>query len=156
MSLFKDIYLHIKYSRILNKIYKDEDFLDKLSKLLNLRTKVKKDWVGRLYTVLNPNLLPVEEQIFEYDENGLNNKSFVEAWVMKRFIVISEFIRANNLFDLLTYDIKKLDKYDNYLLILEPITWYGCKQGLKKLGFCLLSIMLIIIIFLILKHFFII
>ena len=35
------------------------------------------DWVGRLYTVINPNItddkLDLTTQFFEYDENGLNN-----------------------------------------------------------------------------------
>ena len=38
---------------------------------------------------------------------------------------------ANNLFDLLTYEIKKLDDYDNYLFVIKPITFDDCKKWTK-------------------------
>ena len=38
---------------------------------------------------------------------------------------------ANNLFDLLTYEIKKLDNYDNYLFIIKPITFDDCAKWTK-------------------------
>lgn len=145
--LITNIYRHIKYTKILKKIYKEEDLLDKMGKMLNSNIKI--DWVGRVYTVLNPNLLDKSEQIFEPTSNGYDNTKFIEKWVMERFIIISNFIKVNNLFDLLTYDIKKIDDYDNYLLILSPITWVDFKSSIKKLSFYLISIIIVIIIYLI-------
>jgi hypothetical protein len=55
----------------------------------------------------------------------------VEQWVMEKMLVISNFIQTNNLFDVLTYSIKKLDKYDNYLFVLEPITLQNCFKWSK-------------------------
>lgn len=141
MNIIKNIWLHVKYSKILNKIYKDEDLLNKMSELLGV--KVKKDWVGRIYMVLNPNLLPKEEQIFEYGENGLNNSSFIEKWLMERFIIMEKFLMVNNLFDILSYSIKRIDDYENYLLIIEPVTF---KEYIKSLKYLFILIILSLII----------
>lgn len=143
MNIIKNIWLHVKYSKILNKIYKDEDLLNKMGELLGV--KVRKDWVGRLYMVLNPNLIPKEEQIFEYDENGLNNSAFIEKWLMERFIIMEKFLMVNNLFDILSYSIKKLDEYDNYLLIMEPITFKDYMKSLKYLSIFIILILIICI-----------
>ena len=69
--------------------------------------------------------------IYEYDENGLNNYAFIERCIMSKLNIAQSFIQTNNLFDLLTYKIEKLDEYDNYLFIIEPITLYDCLKYTK-------------------------
>lgn len=129
----KYLILNIKYTKILNKIYQNENILSNLSMLF--KSQFKKDWVGRLYTVINPHLLgedfDINTIIYEYNENGLDNKTWVERWIMTRLNIAQSFIQTNNLFDLLTYDIKKLDEYDNYLFIIEPITLHDCLKYTK-------------------------
>ena len=87
--------------------------------------------------MINPNLLgedfDINTIIYEYGEEGLNNKAFVERWIMTRLNIAQSFIQANNLFDLLTYDIKKLDDYDNYLFVIQPITLNDCLKYSKLL-----------------------
>jgi hypothetical protein len=140
---FKYLFLNIKYTKILNKVYYDENIIGNLSSLF--KSQFKKDWIGRLYTVINPNLLgddfDINTIIYEYDENGLNNKSFVERWIMTRLNIAQSFIHVNNLFDLLTYKIEKLDEYDNYLFIVEPITLQDCLKYTKYF-----SILLVILL----------
>ena len=140
---FKYLFLNIKYTKILNKVYYDENIIGNLSNLF--KSQFKKDWIGRLYTVINPNLLgddfDINTIIYEYDENGLNNKSFVERWIMTRLNIAQSFIHVNNLFDLLTYKIEKLDEYDNYLFIVEPITLQDCLKYTKYF-----SILLVILL----------
>lgn len=149
-NFFKNLYLNVKYSKILNKVYKDERILENLSQLFG--SEFKKDWINRIYTVINPNLLDnklnTNTQIFEYDENGLNNSPYIEKWIMDRLNIAQQFIQANNLFDLLTYEIKKIDDYDNYLLIIEPITLKDCIKYTKRFGI-LLNILIIIAILLV-------
>ena len=145
-NFFKNLFLNIKYTHLIRKAYKDENLLEGFSKIF--KTTFRIDWVGRAYAVLNPNLdedgkYSPNTQIFEYGEGGLNNEKMVEQWVMEKMIIVSEFIRTNNLFELLTYSIKRLDGYDNYLLILEPITLQDClKWGRWMAG--LIGILLII------------
>ena len=129
----KNLVLNIKYTRLLKKIYKDEMLLEKFSQLFG--TEFRIDWVGRVYTVLNPNIiddkLDVNTQIFEYGENGFTNEPYVEKWIMTRFNLIKDFVMANNLFDLLTYELKRLDEYDNYLFVIKPITYDECSKWIK-------------------------
>lgn len=135
-SFIKNLYLNVKYTKLLTRIYKDEQLLYKFSQLFG--TEFRIDWVGRIYTVINPNIIndtfDVNTQIFEYTENGLSNAPYIEKWIMTRFNLIKDFIMANNLFDLLTYEIKKLDNYDNYLFIIKPITFDDCVKWIKIFG----------------------
>lgn len=132
-KFIKNLILNIKYTRLLKRIYKDENLLDNFSKLFG--TEFRLDWVGRMYTVINPNIindeLDVNTQIFEYEQNGLTNKPYIEKWIMTKFNLAEKFIMANNLFELLTYEIVKLDEYDNYLFIVKPITFDDCKKWTK-------------------------
>jgi hypothetical protein len=132
-SFIKNLLLNIKYTKILRKIYKDEGLLEKFSQLFGVEFKM--DWVGRVYTVINPNIiddkLDINTQIFEYGDNGLTNEPYVEKYIMTKLNLVSDFIMANNLFDLLTYEIKKLDDYDNYLFVIKPITFDDCMKWTK-------------------------
>lgn len=130
----KYLITHIKYCKILNNVYKNENLLDNLSKLF--KVQFKKDWVGRIYAVFNPHIqegvFNPNNQIFEYTEQGLVNDAYVEAYILNQLNIAKQFIRANNLFDLLTYRLEKLDDNDNYLFIIEPITWADCKKYSKR------------------------
>lgn len=149
---FKYLFLNIKYTKILSKVYNNENIIENLSNLF--KSQFKKDWIGRLYTVINPNLLgddfDINTIIYEYDESGLNNNAFVERWIMGKLNIAQSFIQTNNLFDLLTYKIKKLDEYDNYLFIIEPITLHDCLKYTKYFSILLTVLIVIGIICLIL------
>lgn len=132
-SFIKNLVLNIKYTRLLKKIYKEENLINKFSELFGAEFRI--DWVGRIYAVFNPNIinneLDVNSQIFEYNENGLTNSPYIEKWIMTRLLLVKDFIMANNLFDLLTYEITKIDDYDNYLFIIKPITFDDCVKWTK-------------------------
>ena len=142
---FKYLFLNIKYTKILNKVYYNENIIENLSKLF--KSQFKKDWIGRLYTVINPNLMgddfDINTIIYEYDENGLNNYAFIERCIMNKLNIAQSFIQTNNLFDLLTYKIEKLDEYDNYLFIIEPITLHDCLKYTKYFSI-LLTVLIVI------------
>lgn len=132
-KFFKNLILNIKYTKLLKKIYKDENLLEKFSQLFN--TEFRIDWVGRIYTIINPNIvndkLDINTQIFEYGENGFTNEPYIEKYIMTKFNLVKDFIMANNLFDLLTYEIKRIDEYDNYLFVIKPITFDESKKWTK-------------------------
>lgn len=153
MILYKfitNIILNAKYTKIIKNVYKDEDLLNKFSKLFG--TEFRIDWVGRIYTVINPTIIDdkfdINTQIFEYGEEGLTNNLYVERWIMGRFNLVKDFIMANNLFDLLTYRIEKLDDYNNYLFVIEPITFEECKKWTKIFAITYSAITVTIIILL--------
>lgn len=144
-NFLKYLFLNIKYTKLLKSIYKDENLIEKFSQLFGVEFRI--DWIGRVYAVLNPNIindkLDVNTQIFEYTENGLSNSVYLERWIMTKFNLVKDFIMANNLFDLLTYEIKRLDEYDNYLFVIKPITLSDCAKWTKI--FTITYVILIII-----------
>ena len=138
----KYLILNIKYSKILNEVYKKENLIENLSALF--KVQFKKDWIGRIYAVFNPHIqegiFDINNQIYEYDAHGLTNRAHVEAYIMNQLNIAKQFIMTNNLFDLLTYDIKQLDEYDNYLFVIKPITLDDCLKYAK-----LFSLLIIIV-----------
>lgn len=147
----KYLILHLRYTKILKKVYKDENLLNNLSSLFKVPFKM--DWMGRVYAVFNPHVqdgvFNPNNQIYEYDENGLTNKAYVESYIMNQLNIAKRFIQASNLFDLLTYKIKKIDDFDNYLFIMQSITYEDFKTATKRFLWMFLTICLIIVGFLI-------
>lgn len=142
----KYLFQNIKYTKILNKVYKDENLLNNLSELF--RVEFRKDWIGRIYAVFNPHIqtgiFDPNNQIYEYDENGLTNKPYVESYIFNQLNIAKQFIKANNLFDLLTYKIKRLDDNDNYLFIMQPFTLDDCIKYSKLFTILIISLLIII------------
>ena len=95
--------MNIKYCKILNNVYKNENLLENLSALF--KVQFRKDWIGRVYAIFNPHIqdgiFNPNNQIFEYTEQGLVNDAYVEAYILNQLKIAKQFIRANNLFDLL-------------------------------------------------------
>lgn len=124
---------NLKYTRILNKVYKDENLLENLSQMFKVR--FRKDWIGRIYAVFNPHtqggFFDPNKQIYEYTSEGLSDRAYVENYIMLQLNIAKQFIHTNNLFDLLTYEVKKLDDNDNYLFIMQPITLGDCLKWVK-------------------------
>lgn len=144
-KFIKYLIINIKYTRILKQVYNNENIINNLSELFG--TKFRIDWIGRLYTIINPNLIngehDINTQIFEYSDKGLSNEIYVEKYIMQKLNIASNFIKANNLFDLLTYKIEKIDEYDNYLFIIQPISLDDCLKNTKY--FCILIMLLLVI-----------
>ena len=134
-NFFQSFWIHWKYSKLLKNIYKSENLIQNLTNLFGVQFKI--DWIGRIYAIFNPNIhnggFDQNSQIFEYNENGFDNRFLVEKRIMEMLSVASQFIRTKNLFDLLTYKIEKLDDYDNYLFIIQSITLDEYRKNLKKL-----------------------
>lgn len=148
-KFIKYLILHIKYKKMLQKIYQNENLLTNLSYLF--QSRFKQDWIGRVYTVLNPLIIgdevQINTQILEYGPDGLSNKSWIDKWVMDKLTIAQQFIRTNNLFELLTYDIKQLDEY-NYLFVMQPIVNLDLKKYTKRfiITYSLIIILLIILL----------
>lgn len=150
----KDIIEHIKILKIIKAVIKEENLLENLSNLFskgNYKVNFKRDWIGRIYAVINPVVSDPQSRIFEYDTNGTNINSFVNKWVLEHMIAASNFVKNNGLFDILTYEIKQLDDDYNFLFILTPISWIDFKKGiLKTLGYIAALSILITALFILL------
>ena len=119
----RNLYQHLKYNRIIRNVYEDEQVILKISTLLGVQ--FKRDWVNRLYAVINPQIKDGKydpEQIVEFDFDGNpDNTEWVTKWIAERYQILQSFIASKNLFEILLYDIKPLENL-NYLVTFTPIT----------------------------------
>lgn len=134
--MFGIIYNYIKIQKLLNKIYDGEKIEKNLSKIFGV--ECKRDWVGRLYMVVNPILQDIETGgntlIYDRDE-----KVAIEGWVMKNLELIRQFVINNAMFDLLSYDIKRIDDDENYLIVFKNIYFDDMKRLVKWGGFLIIA-----------------
>lgn len=126
--MFRTIYNYVKIQRLLNKIYEHEKIEENLSRTFGV--ECKKDWVGRLYMVINPILQNIQAGGNDLTFNMYNN-AVVEAWVMKNLELIRNFVVNNSLFDLLSYSIDKIDDDENYLVVFKNIYFDDVKRITK-------------------------
>lgn len=116
--MFGTIRNYFVVKRLLNKIYDSEKIEENLSRIFGVQCR--RDWVGRLYMVVNPILQNIEDGgntiVFNKDD-----KMMIEMWVMKNLELIRNFVVNNSMFDLLTYSIEKLDDDENYLIVFKNI-----------------------------------
>lgn len=140
-NFFKYLILSIQYNRILGKAIREENILHGLSIMLG--TELSQDWIGRIYGVVNPYVKDGKfdpESIVTELGKDVPSEMAIEKFIMERLLIAQQFIRANNLFDLLTYEIKKLDDYENYLFIMEPIPYAELFTWAKRLGWLMLGL----------------
>lgn len=141
-NFFKNLIYFIKYNKIISHCIKNEKLLENLFSATKIKFKV--DNVNRIYGVANINN---EDLILEYNINNdtYSIDMFIEKFIMTRMHVLNNFIISNNLFELLTYKIKKIDDY-NYLIIFENIFWAKLFKYSKILLLlsCILIVLLII------------
>ena len=133
--------MSIQYNNVLRKVYKEEHIIENLSALLN--TDIRTDWIGRLYTVINPYIkdgkYDPESQIFELG-NDQPLDVVVERYIMTVLNISKNYIKASNLFDILTYEIRPLDDKANFLFMMYPIPYINLKKYTKRLLWLLLII----------------
>ena len=150
-KFIKYLILSIRYNSLLNKIYREERLLEGLSKLFG--SEVKQDWIGRIYVVINPHIKDgkwnPESTVQELGNDNIS-KIVVTNMIMGTLNTVRQFIKTNNLFDLLTYDIQKISDNDDYLLIMEPITYPDLKNYTKKFLIVYGIILLLSVLFMIL------
>lgn len=112
-----------KYQKILDKVYEDDQIIAKLS--FALGSQFRRDWIGRLYTVINPAIKDGKydyTQVYEYVQEGYDTTEHAQQWIVDRLTAIEAVIQTNNLFDVLSFNIEKLDDEGNYLFVVYPIT----------------------------------
>lgn len=125
-SLFRSIKDYIfDYEYVSDSLYSDV-FRVILEKYLKL--KVKKDWLGRLYGVINPNLdidgkVNFSNVIVELDGENTNSDVFVKQWIYAQMNMVKAVFRLEDsgFFDYITCDITHVGpiEHDNYLVVFD-------------------------------------
>ena len=127
------------YNYVSDSLY-SEAFYKILEKYLNL--KVKKDWIGRLYGVINPNLdingkVNFANTIIEIDDNNTNSNEYVKTWIYKQMNMVKYVFKLDEsgFFDYIGCDIEHVGpkEHDNYLVVFYIVSQKAMLQNLKKL-----------------------
>lgn len=141
------------YLYISDTFYSDE-FKLVLKKYLNIN--IKKDWIGRLYGIINPNIdingdFNVNNVIIELDGENSNNNEYVKTWAYKQLNLISSLFKIQKLYDYISLEFNHVgpENADNYLLIFDITNRKEFVYWLKKLfkHLFIYSIIVIIIYF---------
>ena len=104
-----------------------------------LKANFKKDWIGRLYGVVNPNLdengrYDFNNVIIEMDGDNTNNNEYVRHWVHRQLRLIQVLFKLENLYDYIGIELKHVGppQLDNYLVIIDIVSRQVWVDSLKK------------------------
>jgi len=137
INTFKALYTYLKdYEYIADTLY-SEAFKIVLKEYLNV--EIRKDWIGRLYGVINPNInkegqFDVTKTIIELDDEDTNNNEYVKHWTYKQLTLIGEVFKIENLYHFIDLEFKPVGPQgsDNYLLIFDIVSRKEFTKTLKK------------------------
>lgn len=114
-----------------------------------IHVDLDKDWLGRLYGVINPNIdidgnFNFSNVIIEIDNEMTNNNEYVKNWIYKQLHLIQELFNLHNLYNYISLDIRHVGPVngDNYLIVFD-IT------SRKKIGYYLKRIFIQSILYII-------
>lgn len=135
--LFDSFYTYLKdYYYISDTLY-SEEFKHVVKKYIFI--DLDKDWIGRLYGVLNPNLdiegnYNFNNTIIEIDGENTNNNEFVKHWVYKQMNLIDQLFKINRLYDYISIEFEHVGPrtHDNYLVVFDIVSRKYFAQTFKK------------------------
>lgn len=141
VMLVQSIYRYITDMSYISDTLYSKEFLTVLKQYL--RISIKKDWIGRLYGVINPYIdidgkIDFNNTIIEIDGDNTNSNEYVKNWVYKQFNLIDNLFKINKLYDYINVDIKHVGPLnaDNYLIVIDVVSrkemTYMLKRVLKQ------------------------
>lgn len=141
VMLVQSIYRYITDMSYISDTLYSKEFLAVLKQYL--RISIKKDWIGRLYGVINPYIdidgkIDFNNTIIEIDGDNTNSNEYVKNWVYRQFNLIDNLFKINKLYDYINVDIKHVGPLnaDNYLIVIDVVSrkemTYALKRVLKQ------------------------
>jgi len=126
-DLIRCYYHYRKNLKSLSPVFYGDDFKMLMKKYLNV--ELDKDWLGRLYGVINPNLneegqFDVTNMIIEIDGDKTNNNNFVNNFIYKQLNIIGQLYNMKRLYENIDIEIEHVgpEYDDNYLLIFDIVS----------------------------------
>ena len=134
-KFIKSIFIYNKERNLIKDTFYSNQFKLVLKRYLYLN--VDKDWLGRLYGVINPLIdingkFDVNNVVIELDDNNTNNDNYVKNWLHKQLKLISDLFKIHKLYDYINMEIRKLDNIDNYLVIFDIVARKEMSSSFKK------------------------
>nr|DAM31576.1 MAG TPA: hypothetical protein [Ackermannviridae sp.] len=141
VMLVQSIYRYITDMSYISDTLYSKEFLTVLKQYL--RISIKKDWIGRLYGVINPYIdidgkIDFNNTIIEIDGDNTNSNEYVKNWVYRQFNLIDNLFKINKLYDYINVDINHVGPLnaDNYLIVIDVVSRkemaYMMKRVLKQ------------------------
>lgn len=156
-NLFKSIYIYAKDYNIIGDMFYGDGFKDIIKTYLHI--DLKKDWIGRLYGIVNPNIdidgsFNINNVIMEIDGDLTNNNQYVSNWIYKQLKLVQELFNFNNFYSYISLDIKHVGPSiaDNYLLVFDiasrrNITKYFKQTIIQTLIYGIIAALVLIFVF---------
>lgn len=145
MYMIKEIYNYFKYRRIFRDVLNNTQFIEALS--MSFGVEFNRDKLDRLYTVINPYIQnmgnPGNSIIYDGD-----NKPIVDKWVVDNFLIIDKVIKNHDIFDIISYNIEKIDDDMNFLLVIQNALLPTATKCFKRLGIIAGVLILLVLVIL--------
>ena len=123
-DLIRNAIYHHKIKKAVKEVFYGDDFTMVVKKYLNV--DLDKDWLGRLYGVINPNIdidgnFNVSNVIIEIDGDRTNNNEYVRTWIYRQLNLMGQLFNMRNLYHNITMELEHVgpEYADNYLLIFD-------------------------------------
>lgn len=136
-SLIKSYKEYRHDKKKIKSVFYSKDFALILKKYLNI--DIRKDWIGRLYGVINPQIdsegfLDISNTIIEIDGENTNSNVYTQVWIYKQLELIKNLFNVNDLYNYIDVDIQKVGpiNLDNYLVILDIVSRKNVANDLKR------------------------
>ena len=138
IKTIKSLYDYLKDYEYISDTFYSDAFKIVLKEYLNV--EIKKDWIGRLYGVVNPNIneegkFDVTRTIIEFDDDNTNNKEYVKHWAHKQLYIIGEVFKIENLYHFIDLEFRHVGpkEADNYLLVFDIVSRKLFTHNLKQM-----------------------
>lgn len=120
---FKSWYDYDKSKKYIGETFYSDGFHEVIRKYL--KVDLREDWIGRLYGVVNPNIVngkfDVSTMVIEIDGDNTNTNNHVKQWVYKQLQLIATLFKIEKLYDYISLEFKHVgpEEMDNYLIIFD-------------------------------------
>lgn len=136
-DLIISINQYIKDYNIVSESLYSDAFLTVLKRYLN--KEFKKDWIGRLYAVINPNIdidgkFNFNNTIIELDDERTNNERYVQNWLYRQMQLIADVFKIQNMYSYISMGIEHVGpkNADNYLVIFDITSRIEMGKAFKR------------------------
>lgn len=122
-NFVKTSYDYYKAKKFVGETFYSDAFHKVINKYLGVN--LKKDWLGRLYGVANPNIKDgkwdVSTMIIEVDGDNTNTNEGVKQWAFKQLQLIASLFKIEKMYDYISlkFDHVGPEEFDNYLLVFD-------------------------------------
>lgn len=138
LAFIESTYYYIKDYFLIKDTFYSYELKIVLAKYI--RCEVNKDWLGRLYGIINPYIdingkLDISSMIIEMDGEQTNNEEQIKAWIYKQIQLVYSLFKIEKLGDYITLNVKHVGptNHDNYKIEFDIASRKYFAQCFKKL-----------------------